>query len=97
MSGYAACALVVEEDRGQFATTIRMLGESFTPSAGKSPFSLDSYLSWMSPSFSYSYLLLADEYGATVSFHIAMFKFDIPTVFQRGRFPEDGGIDPFSG
>src|SRR6202171_2895956 len=51
MSGHAACALVVEEDRGQFATTIRntaVLGEPFPHSPGKSPFSLDSYLSWMS-------------------------------------------------
>jgi hypothetical protein len=52
MSGHAALALVVEEDRRRFATTIRNrspLGEPFPPSAGKSPLSLDSYLSWMSP------------------------------------------------
>jgi hypothetical protein len=49
MSGHAAIALVVLRDRGQFATlTISWLGEPIPPSQGKSPFSLDYYLSWMS-------------------------------------------------
>src|SRR5262249_33605808 len=51
MSGHAAFALVVEQDRGQIATiisTAAALGKPFSLSRGKSPFSLDSYLSWMS-------------------------------------------------
>src|ERR1700741_4774862 len=50
MSGHAAIALVLLRDRGQFATlTIRRLGEPIPPSQGETPFSLDFYLSLMSP------------------------------------------------
>jgi hypothetical protein len=54
MSGHAAYALVLSEDRGQFATqTLYPSGEHLPPSLGKSPFPLDCYLSWMSPGSSY--------------------------------------------
>jgi hypothetical protein len=54
MSGHAAITLAVRRDRGQFRTScIHSLGDSVPPSRGKSPFSLDSYLSWMSPGAMY--------------------------------------------
>jgi hypothetical protein len=52
MSRYAALALTENKDRRQFGKTAQAmfaLGESSSPSGGKSPFSLDFYLSWMSP------------------------------------------------
>jgi hypothetical protein len=52
MSGLAAYALVLTADRGQFTTRkLYTSGEPILPSRGKSPLSLDSYLSWMSPGF----------------------------------------------
>ena len=49
MSGHAAYALVLLEDRGQFATQKPYpSGERLPPSQGESPFPLDDYLSWMS-------------------------------------------------
>jgi hypothetical protein len=48
MSGHAAYALVLLEDRGQFATQkIYPSGEHLPPSRGESPLPLDFYLSWM--------------------------------------------------
>jgi hypothetical protein len=50
MSGYAAYALVLSEDRVQFARLkLYPSGEHLPPSRGESPFPLDCYLSWMSP------------------------------------------------
>jgi hypothetical protein len=50
MSGHAAYALVLSEDRGQFATLkLYPSGEHLPPSRGESPFPVDFYLSWMSP------------------------------------------------
>jgi hypothetical protein len=47
---HAAYALVLLEDRGQFATQkLYPSGERLPPSQGESPFPLDDYLSWMSP------------------------------------------------
>jgi hypothetical protein len=54
MSGYAVIALAQRKDRGPLGTTTQLniaLGGSSSPSEGKSPFSLDCYLSWMSPGF----------------------------------------------
>ena len=52
MSGHAAYALVLTADRGQFTTRkLYTSGEPILPSRGKSPLSLDSYLSWMSRGF----------------------------------------------
>jgi hypothetical protein len=49
MSGHAAYALVLLEDRGQFATQKPYpSGEHLPPSQGEPPFPLDCYLSWMS-------------------------------------------------
>lgn len=49
MSGHAVHALVLQRDRGQFAThSITSLGEPLPPSQGKPPFPLDRHLSWMS-------------------------------------------------
>jgi hypothetical protein len=49
MSGHAAYALVLSEDRGQFAMQkLYPSGEHLPPSHGESPFPLDCYLSWMS-------------------------------------------------
>jgi hypothetical protein len=49
MSGHAAYALVLLEDRGQFARQQRYSsGEHLPPSRGESPLPLDRYLSWMS-------------------------------------------------
>ena len=49
MSGHAAYALVLLEDRGQFATLkLYPSGEHLPPSQGESPLPLDCYLSWMS-------------------------------------------------
>jgi hypothetical protein len=54
MSGYAS-TLAARSDRGQVGKTNKALNalreSTFPPSAGKSPFSLDFYLSWMSPVF----------------------------------------------
>jgi hypothetical protein len=51
MSGHAAYALVLLEDRGQFATQKPYpSGERLPPSQRESPSPLDDYLSWMSPS-----------------------------------------------
>ena len=50
MSGHAAIALVALKNRGQFGKTTNLtiaLGDSLPSNARKSPFSLDSYLSWM--------------------------------------------------
>jgi hypothetical protein len=50
MSGYAATALVQRKSRGQFGKPKRITfapADSLPLSAGKSPFSLDNYLSWM--------------------------------------------------
>jgi hypothetical protein len=50
MSGHAAYALVLSEDRGQFAEQkLYPSGEHLPPSQRKPPLSLDCYLSWMSP------------------------------------------------
>jgi len=50
MSGPAAYALVLLEDRGQLVTQkLYPSGEHLPPSQGKSPLPLDCYLSWMSP------------------------------------------------
>ena len=50
MSGHAAYALVLSEDRGQFATpNLYPSGEHLPPSRRESPFPVDFYLSWMSP------------------------------------------------
>jgi hypothetical protein len=55
MSGHAAYALVLLEDRGQFATQkLYPSGEHLPPSRGESPFPLDCYLSWMSPVFAFA-------------------------------------------
>ena len=52
MSGHAAYALVLSEDRGQFATLMLYpSGEHLLPSQGEAPLPLDCYLSWMSPLF----------------------------------------------
>ena len=52
MSGHAAYALVLLEDRGQSATLkLYPPGEHLPPSRGESPLPLDGYLSWMSPGF----------------------------------------------
>jgi hypothetical protein len=48
MSGHAAYALVLSDDRGQFATPkLYPSGEHLPPSRGESPLPLDCYLSWM--------------------------------------------------
>ena len=58
MSGHAAHALVLSEDRGQFATPKPYpSGEHLPPSRGESPLPLDCYLSWMSPLFTSEFLL----------------------------------------
>jgi hypothetical protein len=52
MSGHAASALVLSEDRGQVAQLkLYPSGEHLPPSPGESPLPLDCYLSWMSPGF----------------------------------------------
>jgi hypothetical protein len=49
MSGPAAYALVLLEDRGQLVTQkLYPSGEHLPPSQGESPLPLDCYLSWMS-------------------------------------------------
>src|SRR6185312_8102839 len=56
MSGHAAYALVLPQDRGQFVTQDHYSpGDPLPPRRGKSPFSLDSYLSWMSPAIPIRY------------------------------------------
>jgi hypothetical protein len=48
MSGHAATALVEPKGSKTVATRNYPSGEPFPPSRGKSPLSLDHYLSWMS-------------------------------------------------
>jgi hypothetical protein len=63
MSGHAADALVLLEDRGQFATLkLYPSGEHLPPSQGESPFPLDCYLSWMSRISRLSPLRQGDKY-----------------------------------